>query len=345
MKKRNQNNVFLNRALNVMFILFLIIFVFSISASVPKEALDQKELLQFRSGGHIMGFHPKKVYLASLSHALSIEFLGTRGVMPKGEAEEGSNGRGAPPLRRVTYAHLWPGISAKYEAERGVVVKSTYRVDAGAHVSSIELCYNVPIEVGGDGSLRYSFKNGYMSESAPAAWQEIGGKKVPVSVRFKVTGGNRVGFSVSGYDSGYPLVVDHSYQWHTFYGSYDYDDSIGIALDISGNVYIAGHSYVGWQGRSGENPLHNHNGVVGKSNIVVLKLNSSGAYQWHTFYGSQPFYFPDFAGIALDAAGNVYVTGGSDATWQGPSGENPLHKYSGGFGDIVVLKLTSVMLQ
>jgi hypothetical protein len=40
-------------------------------------------MLQFRAGGHVLGFQPKKVYLAGLDHALSVEFLGT----PRGNAE------------------------------------------------------------------------------------------------------------------------------------------------------------------------------------------------------------------------------------------------------------------
>ena len=43
----------------------------------------QSNMLQFTAGGHVLGFQPTKAYLASLDHALSVEFLGTKGVMPK----------------------------------------------------------------------------------------------------------------------------------------------------------------------------------------------------------------------------------------------------------------------
>ena len=72
--------------------------------------------------------------------------------------------------------------------------------------------------------------------------------------------------------------------------------------------------------------------------IFVLKLDSSGAYQWHTFYGSSSSDYG--SGIAMDGSGNVYVTGWSDATWSGPAEESPLHAYSGD-DDIFVLKLDS----
>ena len=75
----------------------------------------------------------------------------------------------------------------------------------------------------------------------------------------------------------------------------------------------------------GTAPLHAHSG--GTYDIFVLKLNSSGAYQWHTFYGSASN--DDGHALAVDTGGNVYVTGESDATWNGPAGQAPLHAYSG----------------
>ena len=40
------------------------------------------DMLQFKAGGHVLGFQPNKAYLAGLDHVLSVEFLVTPGVMP-----------------------------------------------------------------------------------------------------------------------------------------------------------------------------------------------------------------------------------------------------------------------
>ena len=126
-----------------------------------------------------------------------------------------------------------------------------------------------------------------------------------------------------------------SYQWHTFYGLSGYDYDYGIATDGGGNVFVTGISYATWNGPAGQSPLHAHSGGY---DIFVLKLDSSGSYQWHTFYGSSGI---DYGyGIATDGSGNVYVTGSSSATWNGPAMQNPLHAYSGSY-DIFVLKLDS----
>jgi len=135
-----------------------------------------------------------------------------------------------------------------------------------------------------------------------------------------------------------PQSVGLTYQWHTFYGV---DGSLGesrsVALDADGNVYIAGYSDKTWG-----SPLHAYSG---DTDILVIKLNSLGEYQWHTFYGAAPTSGADGddegVGIALDANNNVYVTGYSDRTWQGPDNEEPLNAHGGDAEYMFVLKLNS----
>ena len=130
------------------------------------------------------------------------------------------------------------------------------------------------------------------------------------------------------------------YAWHTFYGSSgDNEGGQSIAVDNSGNTYITGSSNATWNGPAGQAPLHAHSG--GRTDAFVMKLNSSGAYQWHTFYGDGSGWVggSQGTGVALDDSGNVYITGQSNGSWAGPSGEAPLHPYDGYGSDILVLKL------
>ncbi len=303
------------------------------------------EMLQFKAGSHLLGFQPRKVYLASLDHALSVEFLGTPGVMPKTTASGKKMGKESkvPSLGKVLYEGLWKGISLTYEAKEGGIAESTYHIEPWEDVSKIRLGYNVPVEAQRDGSLKFKFDRGYLTESSPEAWQEIGGKRVPVAAAFSVKDGE-VGFTVGPYDPDYPLTIDPTYSWHTFYGSsimdYGYGMIItffsGVATDGSGNVYITGWSDRTWNGPAGQSPLHPYSGYF---DIFVLKLDSSGAYQWHTFHGSSMA--EEGNAIVLDGSGHVYVTGTSAATWNGPGGQTPLHAYGGGTSDLFVLKLNS----
>jgi hypothetical protein len=115
--------------------------------------------------------------------------------------------------------------------------------------------------------------------------------------------------------------------WNTFHGSTYPDEGKGIAVDGTGNVYISGSSQKTWG-----SPLHAYNGFT-SYDIVALKLNSSGAYQWHTFYGSTSTDYGN--GIAVDGNENIYVAGSSNATW-----DTPVNPYTGtGNADILIFML------
>jgi hypothetical protein len=135
------------------------------------------------------------------------------------------------------------------------------------------------------------------------------------------------------------LKLDSSgdYQWHTFFGAGyggTYDEGHGIAVDGSGNPYVAIKSDDTWTGPSGEQPKNDY---VGGPDIAVLKLNGSGEYQWHTFFGA------DGGEVGLDLALNsgagVFVVGRSLAPWLYAS-TDPAHQYTGG-ADLVIVKVSS----
>jgi len=68
-----------------------------------------------------------------------------------------------------------------------------------------------------------------------------------------------------------------------------------IALDTSGNVYVTG---IGW-------------GYGNDSDYATVKYNSSGEQQWVARYDGPGHNLDTAMAIAVDAAGNVYVTGRS----------------------------------
>jgi hypothetical protein len=131
-----------------------------------------------------------------------------------------------------------------------------------------------------------------------------------------------------------------AYQWHTFYGSALEDRAYSVAVDGANNAYIVGRGKDTWNGPAGEEPINGHSGPGRAADFYVLKLDSAGEYQWHTFFGVG--YGPDFAySVAVDAQGDVYVTGFSYSSWDGPNGEPPKHEFQGGEKDVFVLKLDS----
>ncbi|MGO9952971.1 MAG: SBBP repeat-containing protein [Dissulfurispiraceae bacterium] len=304
------------------------------SASIGLNKIKQcNNLIQFKAGNHVLGFASSKVYLASLDHALTLEFIGTEGVMPEADGDllATSAGTEAQALKKVFYQNLWEGISLSYNATREGITESTYHVAAGADVSKIKLKYNVPVELQKNGSIKFRFDNGNMTESAPIAWQEIDGKRKLVPVSFNISR-YEVGFSIGKYDKNRPLTIDPVYSWNTFYGSGNGDAGVKIAVDSNGNMYVTGYSTATWKGPSGQSPLNAYSDGSNEG-IFVLKLNSSGAYQWHTFYGGSSGDYGE--AIAVDGSGNVYVTGHGYDSWG-----TPLNAFSGP-QDFFVLKLNS----
>jgi hypothetical protein len=188
------------------FYLFLIVALFAILdlMSLDEEVLSESyqeafttgdrdnEILQFVSGGHVLGFRKGDMILASRDHALRVEFVNARPVSPTDDGVSSNTEneqQAAKPLGRVTYRDLWDGIGLVYENHPSGVVKSTYYVkpteSSNANPTDrIRLRYNVPVEVDEGGHLVFSFETGQMRESRPVAWQEIDGKHISVDVSF-----------------------------------------------------------------------------------------------------------------------------------------------------------------
>ena len=291
-------------------------------------------MLQLTSAGHVLGFDKSGVYMAGPDHTLSVEFMGSRLVSPV--AEGCNNTEQSPlPLGKVSYKDAWDNIDIIYTAADGGIAESTYVLHPGANPADIRLRYNTPVEITADGALSFRFQNGSLTESAPIAWQELDGLYTAVDVSFVQQETSQIGFAVNSYDSRYPLYIDPTYIWHTFYGGQgDYASS--IALDSHGNIYLAVESYGTWNGPAGQLP---RNDFAGMCDIAIVKLDSAGTYQWHTYYGGSGY--DQSPSLKLDASGNIYVTGYSFATWNGPTGQSPLHTHSGSDCDIVVMELNN----
>jgi len=127
------------------------------------------------------------------------------------------------------------------------------------------------------------------------------------------------------------------------------EEGLGIAVDGSGNAYVAGATLsvdfptttggafnLGSSGMNCDDPS-NPGTAIPCSDAYVAKYDSSGGVQYATFIGG---HFEDAAtAIALDSGGQAWVTGITYST-DFPVGSNGFQqKHAGGFGDAFVVSL------
>jgi hypothetical protein len=280
----------------------LVLLLFVLSALWEKSQAvtpDQKDqLVQFTASGHMLGFQSHGFYVANGDHMLHVDFVRSTGAAPKIASAIKKNNR-TQPLNRVTYTNLWPGIHLRYETDDKGILESTWEITPGASPEQIHLHYNAPVIIENNGSLKVDYETGWMSESAPIAWQEIDGNRQQVDVAFKVIDVSNVGFKIGSYDKAYPLMIDPVITWNTQMGSATTDEGRAIAVDDAGNVYVAGTSDSNWG-----SPITSH---AGGEDAFVAKLNSKGVLQWNTFIGAAST--DNGNALALDHSGNIYVAG------------------------------------
>jgi len=132
------------------------------------------------------------------------------------------------------------------------------------------------------------------------------------------------------------LSSSGAYLWSTYLGEgIDDNRGGGIAVDASNSVYVTGWTYVyrtvGWVSGGFDTT---YNG--GLSDAFVAKLSSGGEHLWSTYLGGGG---EDRGyGIAVDASGDVYVTGSTGSSGWTSGGFDT--SYNGG-GDGFVVRLSS----
>ncbi len=285
--------------------------------NAPDTTAPSAGLRQFTADGHVLGFADGSVLVATGNHSLKVEFVNANPVAPQSD-QPGGDGKDnkAPALSEVRYPGLWQGIDLAYKADPNGIAETVWKLEPGADIHQARLRYNRPLTLNQDGSLNIRYPIGNLTESAPIAWQEKNGQRQPVAVAFALNGAQELGFKLGDHDPALPVWIDPTLSWNTFLGGTRYagigdtgNAGNAIAVDGSGNVYVAGQSDATWG-----SPQRAFAG--GGYDAFVAKLDSKGQLVWNTFLGGTG---SDLGhGIAVDGNGNVYVAGSSSATWGSP---------------------------
>jgi uncharacterized repeat protein (TIGR01451 family) len=208
-----------------------------------------------------------------------------------------------PTYERVRYEQIYPGIDLVYYGNQRQL-EYDFVIAPGASFKQIRLAFDGAGKLNRSGDLILKSGTHTITLLRPKAYQNIDNKQLEVSVRYSLKPHGEVTFQVGNYDKSQPLVIDPLLVYSTFLGGSGQDVGSSIAVDSSGNVYIAGQTV----SLNFPTTLPLLAAYGGNTDAFVAKLNANGSdLIYSTFLGGN---LNDSAtSIAVDNAGNAYVTG------------------------------------
>ena len=245
--------------------------------------------------------------------------------------------QGLPTHGKLLYGGLWPGIDMAVRGEGGNL-KYEFHLKPGSSVDDVRLAYRGAegLSVRAGGQLLVQTSLGVLKDAAPVSYQLIGGQRVSVESRYKLTGDGGYGFAVGAYDPQYPLVIDPGLDYSTFLGGTDFDDGQGIAVS-EGRAYVTGGT---GSANYPTTPGAFDTTYNGSGDAFVSKLNTSGSrLAYSTFLGGTSG--DGGAGIAVDEDGTAYVTGTTSSADYPTTPSAFDTTFNGGERDAFVTKLNA----
>jgi hypothetical protein len=231
---------------------------------------------------------------------------------------------GVPTYAKVQYTGVYPGIDLVYYGNQRQL-EYDFVIAPGANPKPIRLQFAgaKKLKLTTDGDLTVAATNGEIAFHKPVIYQLKNGKRQPIEGQFSLLAKNTVSFTLGQYDHTEPLVIDPVLVYATYFAEFTTLYSGGaIAVDSVGNVYVTGSATAGYlpvttgafQALS-KGECSSQTNCTGDyaPNAFVTKLNPTGtALVYSTYLGGS---LGDYGeGIAVDSAGNAYVTGTANST-------------------------------
>jgi len=155
----------------------------------------------------------------------------------------------------VRYRQVYPGIDVRFYGHEQHL-EHDFLLASGADPDAIVMALEGvdQLKINDNGAAEFKLGALDLRESAPVAWQEIEGLRVPVEVKWRLLGKNRLGFTLGDYDRTQPLTIDPVLALSTHIGGateqLQTDNGIvtdrgrtsaaAVATDAAGNIYVAG---------------------------------------------------------------------------------------------------------
>ncbi len=173
------------------------------------------------------------------------------------------------------------------------------------------------LALGDEGQLRMTVGNRVIEQERPFTYQDIDGRRQEIASRFVVDADNRtVRFAIGAYDATRPLVIDPVIAYASYFGGAGEEGVLDLAIAPDGGLVVYGWS----EDVQTTLPFPTTPGAIkstrgSDSDAFVAKFDAAGTtLLFSTLLGGngienspQAYYF--VGGMAVDASGNVHVTG------------------------------------
>ncbi len=245
-----------------------------------------------------------------------------------------------PTYAQIAYQGVYPGIDLVYHGRQGHL-EYDWRLAPHAAVRHIQLAVRgaTGLRLDSQGTLVIETQGGAVRQDAPVAYQEINGVRRPVAARYVLLGARQVGLALGAYDRGQPLVIDPVLSYATYLGGSGVDQGTGIAVDGSGNVYVAGDTTSPTFPTTTGAYSTTLAGGTSTGDAFVSKLSPDGSTLLYSTYlgGSGD---EDVWHVAVDGAGEAEIVGYTDST-NYPTVNAAQGTYGGGVYNAFASKLSA----
>jgi hypothetical protein len=221
-----------------------------------------------------------------------------------------------PAYRDLRYPEILNGVELRVEQrERGF----EYSFHVQPHAKpDLRFRYDgiTALEKSATGDLLVRTATGHFTESRPVSFQFIDGIRREVQSSFEIVSANEYRIALGAYDARHELVIDPVLDWSTSVGG-SYGDQFNSAkVAANGDIVCAGWTY-SWNlpvtPGFGTAPGGNQNDGFLHADAYVAKFSADGTMLLWAGYltGTGANYEAIFRNksLALDSAGDVYVTG------------------------------------
>lgn len=298
-----------------------------------------------RSQGAVVFLTRQGLVIKTLSGAMGMRFAGAaaapraQGLNRAGTSVHylaGHTNLAVPSFQQVRYDGMYPGVDVTYYGNRDQV---EYDLGLAPHANpgQISLIFwgAVP-RLLPDGSM--ALIHG-LTLRAPLAYQQINGRRHRVAAHYVLHSNHSVTLALGSYDTSRPVVVDPILYFATLLGGSGFNQANAVAVDGSGNGYVAGYTLSPDFPTVSPYQAHLAPVAVGSDfDAFVSEISTDGTKLiYSTYLGGNG---DDRAtGIAVDSAGDAFVTGTTTST-NFPT-FNPLQAANAGGIDSFVTKIAA----